>query len=105
MEMVFIALIVLSTIMKFLKSKSMTIKYSILWLILPFVFLLVALFSEQMINLAHFLGFELLSNMIFFVTVGILFVIAFSLTVIVSNLQKKVVLLTQEIAMLKKENK
>ena len=105
MEMIIIAIIVLAAIMKYLKSKSMTIKYSILWLLLPIIFLIMALFSDQMIKLANFFGFELLSNMIFFITVGILFIINFSLTVIVSNLQKKITLLTQEISMLKKEKK
>ena len=58
-----------------------------------------------MIQIANMLGFELLSNMIFFITVGILFIICFSLTIIVSNLNKKIVQLSQEIALLKKERK
>ena len=104
-EMILISLFTLALIISKLKSKNMSIKYSILWLILPIAFLLIALFSDFMISLANKLGFVLLSNMIFFITVGILFIICFSLTVIVSNLNKKITELTQEIALLKKERK
>ncbi len=104
-EMILISLITLALIISKLKNKNMSIKYSILWLLLPILFLLMALFSNTMIQIANMLGFELLSNMIFFITVGILFIICFSLTIIVSNLNKKIVQLSQEIALLKKERK
>lgn len=104
-EMITIALITLALIIYMLKNKSMSIKYSILWLILPIVFIIFALFSEPLVILANKLGFELLSNMVFFITVGMLFAICFSLTIIVSNLNQKVKSLNQEIALLKKERK
>lgn len=104
-EMILVSLIILALIINKLKNKNMSIKYSILWLLLPILFLLMALFSNLMIQIANMLGFELLSNMIFFITVGILFIICFSLTIIVSNLNKKIIQLSQEIALLKKERK
>lgn len=104
-EMIIISLFTLGLIISKLKSKNMSTKYSILWLLLPIFFLIIALFSDLMIQIANKLGFVLLSNMIFFITVGILFIICFSLTIIVSNLNKKITQLTQEIALLKKERK
>lgn len=104
-EMVLVAVITLFLIIHVLNNKNMSIRYSIVWMILPLFFLIMALFSDQMIELANSLGFELLSNMIFFITCGILFIISFSLTIIVSNLNKKMVKLTQEVALLKKEDK
>ena len=104
-EMIIISLLTLGLIISKLKSKNMNTKYSILWLLLPIFFLIMALFSDFMIQIANKLGFVLLSNMIFFITVGILFIICFSLTIIVSNLNKRITQLTQEIALLKKVRK
>ena len=100
-EMIIISLVVLSLVIIMLKNKNMSIKYSVVWLIIPVVFMMFALFSDPLITFANKIGFELLSNLVFFITFGILFTITFSLTVIVSNLKRRIVELTQEISMLK----
>ncbi len=100
-EMLIVSLLMIIIIVHTLKTKIMNIKYSILWLIMPVIYVLFAIFSEPMIKFANALGFEVLSNMIFFLTFGMLFAICFSLTIIVSKLNKRVVELTQEISLLK----
>ncbi len=102
-EMIVISLLVIVMIIYTLKNNNLSVKYSVVWLIIPIVFLGFTIFSEPMIKFANFLGFELLSNFIFFLIFGIFFIICFSLTIITTNLKKRIVELTQEISLLKGE--
>ena len=104
-EMIIILLISFVFIVKMLKSKKMSIKYSLMWLLIPLFFTIFVLFSDTIIHFANNLGFEVLSNFVFFMVIGLLFIICFSLTIIVTHLNQKIIALTQEIAMLKKEGK
>ena len=104
-EMIIILLISFVFIVKMLKSKKMSIKYSLMWLLIPLFFTIFVLFSDKIIHFANNLGFEVLSNFVFFMVIGLLFIICFSLTIIVTHLNQKIIALTQEIAMLKKEGK
>lgn len=104
-EMIIISLVFFVFIVKMLKSKKMSIKYSLMWLLIPLFFAVFVLFSDIIINFANKLGFEVLSNFVFFMVIGLLFIICFSLTIIVTHLNQKIIALTQEIAMLKKEER
>lgn len=104
-EMIIISLLTFVVVLKMLKNKNINTKYSVLWFTIPIMFLLFVLFSNTFSTLSHKLGFEVLSNFVFFIAVGLLFIICFSLTVIITRLNQKVILLTQEIALLKKEQK
>ena len=104
-EMIIISLVFFIFIIKMLKGKKMSIKYSLMWLLIPLFFAVFVLFSDIVINYANKLGFEVLSNFVFFMVIGLLFIICFSLTIIVTYLNQKIITLTQEISMLKKERK
>ncbi len=99
-KMIIIAILGLLCILYTLKKNKLSVRYSILWSLLPLSCLLMAVFDESMIKLANRLGFTLLSNMIFFMIIGVLLVITFILTIIINNLNKKIIKLTQDLAII-----
>lgn len=95
------ALILLIFIILSLRKNSMSIKSSLAWLILPIVFILIAIFPEPLTALSHWLGFETLSNFIFLIIIALLIVICFFLTTTISKQQTQITKLIQEISILK----
>ena len=61
-------------------------------------------FIDEILSI-KILGFELMSNMIFFFGFSILILICFGMTKSISKEKEKVAVLTQELAILKKEMK
>lgn len=97
------ALILLIFIILSLRKNSMSIKSSLAWLLLPIVFILIAIFPEPLTILSQWLGFETLSNFIFIIIIAMLIIICFSLTASISKQQNQIIKLIQEIAILKYE--
>lgn len=91
-----LALIIIS-----LKKNRISTKSSIAWLLLPIVFLLIAIFPEPLAALSNWLGFETLSNFIFLTTIALLIVLCFFLTVVISHQQVQITKLIQEISIIK----
>ena len=100
-EMTIAAIILLIIIVLFLKKNSMSVKNSVAWLLLPVVFIIIAIFPEPLTHFANWLGFETLSNFIFVVIIALLLIICFFLTVSVSRQQNQITRLNQEISILK----
>ena len=102
---IFIFLVIFLILYNIKKGK-ITIKYSVIWLLLfglLFIFLIIPGFLEFITKL---LGFSLSSNMIFSLLIGTLIIINIFLTIIVSSLTDKIRVLTQEVSLLKsKRNK
>lgn len=78
-----------------------SIKYSLIWIFSITGFLLSALIPNFLTTIQTWLGFEVLSNMIFTILFGILIFLSLNLTVIVSRQKENIRLLTQEIALIK----
>lgn len=98
-----IASIILFTIIIFsLRKNSMSIKNSVAWLLLPLAFLIIAIFPGPIDSLSQTLGFEVLSNFIFLIIIGLLVVICFFLTTTISRQQSEITKLAQEVSILKK---
>ena len=104
-EMSIAALLLFIIIIISLARNSMSVKNSIAWLLLPIVFLLVAIFPEPLSAFANFLGFETLANFIFLATIALLILICFFLTISLSRQQKEITKLIQEMSILKKKDK
>lgn len=102
-EMSAAALVLLIIIVLALKKNSMSIKNSIAWLLLPIVFIIIAIFPEPLTKLANILGFEATSNFIFVVVIGLLLILCFSLTITVSRQQSQITKLIQEFSILKEK--
>ena len=97
-------IIIVSIFIVILKKK-MSLKYSLLWLIFALMFLLSLIFHGLIEKFAKFLGFEAASNMVFLIGFLLLMSITFALTSIISIQKEKIVILTQELAILKKKVK
>ena len=104
-EMAIAAFFLFIIIMLCLKRNSMSIKNSITWLILPIIFVIIAIFPEPLTEFAHWLGFETLANFIFLITIALLIVLCFFLTLAVSKQQQRITKLIQELSILKKKQK
>ena len=88
-----------------LRKNSMSIKNSLSWLLLPLVFLLIAVFPGPIEAISNALGFEVLSNFIFLIIIGLLVIICFFQTLTLSREQKQIIKLSQELAIIKKKLK
>lgn len=95
------ALVLLIIIFFSLRRNSISIRISLTWLLLPLVFILIAIFPEPINELAHWLGFETLSNFIFVVIIAVLLILCFFLTVTISKQSSTITTLIQEISILK----
>lgn len=85
------------------KSNKLNLKYSLLWLFAA-LFMIVCVFSEKLLGrIATLIGIENISNMIFLFGMGILILLTFALTNIVSMQKKKITTLVQEVGILKNE--
>ena len=86
-----------------LKNNRITIKFAILWLIPSFVIILLALFPQLFDIIAKLFGFKTISNLVIGFLIVVLLFLIMSLTIIITGLSKKNVLLIQEVSLLKKK--
>ena len=94
-----------SVIVRLVKRKQLTMKYSFLWIILLFVILLCAILPIIPYRISDILGFETPANFTFLVAIFFLLAIALSLSIIVSKQQRKITTLIQEVAILENNSK
>lgn len=103
---IFLVLVVISFIILIvhaIRKNRLLLKYSLLWLASAFIMLVSILFPTFLKLLTNLLGIELVSNLVFLIGFFILLVLTFVLTIIVSEQKRKIVLLVEEIAIVKKE--
>ncbi len=99
------SLIVILLILYFLKKSKINIKYALVWLLL-FGFLFISILIPGFLEwITHILGFQMSSNMILSIIIGLLVIINISLTTIVSSQDKKIRLLIQEVSILKEKQR
>lgn len=94
-------LILLFVIFRTVKNKLISVKYSLIWIVSVVVMAIIALSPNTLKKVANYMGFELVSNMLFLIGFLILFVITFALTVIVSIQKNEITTLIQELGILK----
>lgn len=93
---------IIISILFLLRKKKITIKYSIIWILLFSMLLIATIIPGFLVWVTHLLGFKTASNMVFSLIIGVLVIITIALTVIVSKQDKMIRLLVQEISILKK---
>ena len=84
-------------------KRKISLQHSLMWFIYVILMVLSLALPGITEGLSEFLGFEVESNMIFFFGFAIIIVICFNMTKLISKEKEKVVILTQEIAILKHE--
>ncbi len=102
-ELLLLVLCFLGFIYWYVYRKKISVRYSVVWFISAFIMLLCAIFPGPLEIITNWLGIEKISNFLFLGGFLILFIIAFSLTIIVSDLKQKVTILTQEFGILRQE--
>lgn len=86
----------------FLKKKSLTLKYTLLWLFTGLVMVLVVIFPQVLETVLHAMGIVELTNGLFGLVCFALLIILLSITSIVSMLNDKLRKLVQQCAMYEK---
>lgn len=98
-----IALVVYyACIFYFLKKKSLTLKYTLLWLFTGLVMVLVVIFPQVLEQILHWVGVVELTNGLFGIVCFALLIILLSITSIVSIMNEKMRRLVQQCAMYEK---
>ena len=84
-------------------KRKLSLQYSLMWFSY-IILMIIALISNPILeSITNFIGFEVISNMIFFFGFIILMIISFVLTKFLSSQKEKITTLTQEVGILKKE--
>lgn len=102
---VIFSLFIMLFVIILLRKKRINIKYSLIWLILFFILGISVLIPGLLEGITRILGFKTASNMVISLILMVLVIITICLTVIVSQQDKKIRLLIQEISILKKDKK
>lgn len=98
-------LLIIFIVIYLLRKGSITVKYSLVWILSCLVLLLFIIFPNFFNWVTKQTGFTLGSNLVFAVLIGMLMVITLALTVITSNQNNKIRLLIQEVSILKEKSK
>ena len=85
-------------------TKKMEFKSAFSFFCVIVFLMLICLFDKLLIPVRDFLGFEVLSNMLFFIGFVCIGLIILSFGIKISIQEQKIMKLAQEIAILKKEN-
>lgn len=97
--------LVLIFILYLVKKELIKVKYAVIWLLLFGLLFLFLLIPGSLNWVTSILGFEIASNMIFSLLLGVLVLINISLTGVVSSQDKKIRTLIQELSLLKSKIK
>lgn len=84
-------------------KKKLPVKYALVWLFASLIMIIGGVFPKVFEFIRNILHFELISNVIITVFLGLLILITISLTIFISDQNKKITLLIQEVSMLKKD--
>ena len=105
LRIILIILILLSLLLFFhrIKGQKLALQYSLSWLILLAVLLLVTIFPDILTILAHAAGIELPINMVFFLGFVFILLIIYNLTSAISRMANEIKDLTQRLALLEKK--
>lgn len=86
-----------------LRKDRLSIKYSILWLLMIILAFLILIIPNLLELISKILGFELVSNMVLCIFIVILLLISIALTVMITKQKKKITLLVQEVGIINKK--
>ena len=97
------SIITFLVIINMIRKYNLELKYSLLWLFICIINILLAAFSDIAKTTARLLSIQQPVNAIFLLSFGFQFFLIFSLTLTISRLSNKFTSLVQEVGLLKKE--
>ncbi len=98
-----VSVCLLLLIFELLREERLTFKYAVGWIILVVLAILGALFDEKLFELAHFFGFELASNFVFFAVLAFFVFLSLFMTIFLCQQNKNNDIMIQKIGMLEHE--
>ena len=101
--LIIVSLVMIFVTLKSVRNEKLPIKYSLIWLISGIVLLVVACFTEFFSTISSFVGFQASSNLVIGIFISLLLLITMMLTKVISEQNKKITLLIQEVSILKGE--
>lgn len=87
-----------------IKNK-LLVKYSLLWILLSLILILLSIFPKISFLFSELLGFEKTSNFIFLVIMASLILICLSYSITISNMNKKLIKIVQSMSIEEKESR
>ena len=96
-------LIFLVYVINNVKHNKLNIQNALIWIVLSIGIILTAIFINQLHFIANFIGVETVSNLLFFIGFIFIIYVCFNVTKTISMQNKKIITLTQELAILRKE--
>lgn len=103
--LIFMVIITGLLVIRQIKRKNLALKYTISWLFLLSVILIVSIFPAILGWLSSLMGIELPINMVFFLGFVFTLIIMYRLTEAASKMSQEITELTQKAALLDKELK
>ncbi len=101
--LVVVSLIMFYTTLKAVRNNKLPIRYSLIWLLSGFILLFVAVFTNAFGYISSLIGFQVSSNLVIGIFISLLLLITMMLTKVVSEQNKKITLLIEEVSILKKK--
>jgi Uncharacterized conserved protein len=107
LRIILIIMLIITTVVMIgqIKKRNLELQYTLSWLLLLFIILLVAIFPGILNWISGLFGIELPINMIFFLGFVFTLLIVYRLTEAASKMSREITELTQKIALLDKKNK
>ena len=103
--LVIVSLVMFYTTLKAVRNDRLPIRYSLIWLLSGLILLFVSIFTNAFSYISNLIGFQVSSNLVVGIFILLLLLITMMLTKIVSEQNKKITLLIEEISLLKKQIK
>ncbi len=101
-ELIIAVLCYFIIILKFLKDKALSLKYTLLWIFAGLFMGTLVIFPTLLNRITRFVGIQSNMNTLFFACIAFLIMILMSITSIVSRQNQKIRTLVQETAILEK---
>ena len=101
--LVAVSLIMFYVTLKAVRNDKLPIRYSLVWLLSGLILLFVAVFTNTFSYISSLIGIQVSSNLVVGIFIVLLLLITMMLTKVVSEQNKKITLLIEEVSLLKEK--
>ena len=102
---IFFSIVFICFIINLVKKEKLDEKYSILWLMMGGVTLFVSIFPEIITKVANRFNVYYAPSLMFLFAILVIVICVIHITVVITKLNKMIIRLNQELAILKEKNK
>ena len=85
----------------FLRKNKLPVKYSLVWYTIILILLILGAFPNILVYISEFCGFQVVSSFVIGIILTLMIFITLILTMIVAEQRKRIILLVQEVSILK----